>query len=312
MKSREQIRNEAKAILALKRRELGADSNDKAYYQHHLKKLQRIEDNKDSIGIESYDHGNESLPKLVQNIAKQLTKNSSLINVNSTKFNINDLTKIYNSGINQSEVNEINNRYQLKNQPDMEDLMSLSSRELNDFKELVIQHRHKTITNTEEYLVLRTFLPVLNKVIKKHNLENEPSNAIEPIELFIDLNKIPNRLFPIKDASEIRKSLEKNTSMLPPIKKTSETGKSLEKNTSMLPSIKITEKEYRSMEVSPSSSRSTIIRSYSEQSFNSDTTEAIYQSEKITFRNSSLNPSATPKPAPGPPGKKPNARFRNY
>ena len=72
MKSREQIRNEAKAMLALKRRELGADSNDKAYYQHNLKKLQRIEDNKDSIGIEIYDHGNESLPKLIQKYCKTI------------------------------------------------------------------------------------------------------------------------------------------------------------------------------------------------------------------------------------------------
>jgi hypothetical protein len=289
MKSREQIKNEAEAMLALKRRELGADSSDRAYYQHHLKKLEKIENNKEAIGIENYDYGNEVLPKLTPNIVKQLTKNSSLINVNSTKFNLSDLAKMHTSGINQNKVNEINNRYQLKDQPDMEDLMSLSSRELNAFKELVIKHRQKTIPNTDEYRVLRTFLPILNKVIEKHNLEHAALNAIEPIEILIDLNKIQNRSVPSKESSEIRKTLEKNTNMLP--------------------LIRIKEEEYRSMEVSPTSSRSTIIHSYSRESFNTDTTEAIYQSEEIAYRNTSFNPTITPNP---PSGRKPSTRFRNH
>lgn len=61
----------------------------------------------------------------------------------------------------------------------------------------------------------------------------------------------------------------------------------------LLPQISVRQDAYQSIEVSPSSSRSTIVHSYSERSFDSETTEMLCQTRKIV-RTSSFTPSPTP------------------
>ena len=236
MKSSEQVKKEAGAMLASKRRELGTSKDDREFYLHHLKKLEKIERNKEAVGIEDYNFGNEFLPKLLENIANRATKNFPLHGINPANFNFSDLTKMHISGISQRDVNEMNNRYKLKDKLDMEDLMNLSTKELNALKELVIQQRRESVMSPNEHPEFKKFLVVLNKVIRKHNLEHEESQAIEPIEILIDLNKT-------KDNAP-------------------------QKATDKLPPIQVKQEEYQSIEITPSSSRSTIVHSYSERSFN--------------------------------------------
>ena len=254
MKTKKQIVDEAKAILALKQREIGKDKNDGNFYKHHLKRLEKIEHNKESIGIENYNSGNELLPKLVKIIAKKKTQNSSLQNITESKFNLSDLTKMHSLGISQSDINKMNSRYKLKNQVDMEDLIALPTQELNAFKELVMQYREDTISDLKQHSKIKRFIHSLNKVIEKHNLDHKSAQTIEPIEILIDLDK--NKVH----SNSIKGILKKSTNILPPILTTQE--------------------EAKSIGVTPSSSASTILPKYSasssKDSLKSDITEELY------------------------------------
>jgi|GEM_PF-3853131 len=275
MKSIQQLKNEAKAILNFKRRELGSDKNDREFYQHHLKKLVKIEKNKETIGEENYSLGNELLATIVQDIAQKRAKNIPLQNITPSKFNFSDLTKMHSTGISQNDINQINNRSELKDQVDMEDLMRLTTQDLKVFRNLIEQHKRELVIGSKEEYKVKKFFHVLNKVIKKHNSEHTTSQDIEPIEILIDLNKAQSH-------SNVNKD-------------------SLEKKVSKLPLLKMKHEEYYSHEISRSSSKDTIIDSYSMKSFSSETTEKLYPDGETNISTNYSRSSFTLTPSPTPP-----------
>lgn len=279
IKTRTQILEEARKILARKREILGKDSNDQEFFKHHVKKLERIESHKMEIGIETYERGNELLPIIVRRMAQKIVvDNPKLKDIDISKFELTDIASLYGkTRISQSTIDNINRRTKLKDNVDMEDLMSLSTDELAMFKDSISEHRRHTLINQSEHSDVISFCHTLNAVINNHNSKDTIFQFIEPIEILIDLNKIS-------------KKKERESSggvILPPLIIRKDRSVSRESST---PSSVISMDE-------------TYVSSYSSDSsgsFRSSKTRSVYFSEVLV--------SSTPTPPPLPAGR--NRSFR--